>query len=662
MRLQSLYFGRARAGLLGLILLIQPGQTRSGDATAQQWDQHAARATALALFDSARVTCQTTPSLALQHAHRGLGIARSLNDPRLISAGCLQAAEAHFQKGANDSAETCHREALQYAVQAGDDSLTAAALNNVGFIVSLRGDYEMAFEYCNSALKIAQREGYHKLAVRAYNNLGLTAQSFDKRVDDLSYFLLALPEAIAIGDTDGIAITHNHLGNYYGAKGMYDSSMVHYSKALALRERIETKTNSISVLLNNIGNILRDQEDTQGAQAYYARSLGISQQTGSKNLMATTYKNMAMLARKTKDYTRALEYARLARSISLEIFLHRIALLSTEEIARIFAERGDYQSAYAYALEYNLLKDSLANEANRRRAAELRVRFDSERKERQIQELALAQERTFRNFLIAIVGLSLGLGVMLFWQYRLKSKAARETALQKTELERLYGELVTNNARLQESDAELRNSLQEKEVLLKEIHHRVKNNLQIISSLLNLQSRVVSNDQVLGVLRESQDRIRSMALIHERLYSSSDFARIGLREYLRDLVDYLRNSYSTYRVTVEIEADPMPVNLDTAIPLGLIVSELVTNAFKHAFPDQASGVVTVSVRSSQNGQCTVEVKDNGKGLPHDFVSGNSSTLGVHLVQILAQQLGGELVTKNDNGACFTITFPFDQKA
>jgi two-component system, sensor histidine kinase PdtaS len=661
MRLQFRILLRAGARLLGLTLLLQSIQGVAGDDTSRYLPRYPATTNARALFDSARATCQTDPRLSLQYSRRGLAIAFSINDDRLLATGQQLSGEAFFQSGANDSAESCYNRALAYAEKTGDDSLTAEALNSIGSMAYMRGNFALAIEHCNQALIIAQRAGDIHLKIRVINNLGLAARSLGNSPDDRSYFLLALTMAAAIRDTDGIAITLNHLGNSHFGTLPTDSAMYYYRKALALRQYIESNTNAIAVLFNNIGNVLRMERDHQAALEHYNQSLAISTRTGNRNLMATTYKNLAILARQSGDYTHALEYANRAKSMSLEIGLPRIAFQSAEQIARTLADRGEYRSAFDNLLGYIALKDSLDSQENRRRAADLQIRFESERKERQIQELELTQEKTIRDFLISVIGMTLVLGAVLIWLYREKSKAARETALQKTELEGLYGELVTKNARLEESESGLRNMLREKEVLLKEIHHRVKNNLQVVSSLLSLQSNTVDNAQTLELLLESQDRIRAMALVHERLYRSNDFAGIDVKGYLTDLVENLRRSYRTERLEVTVDCDPISVSIDTAIPLGLMVSELVTNAFKHGFPHAASGVVHVSARTIGNDECTLVVEDNGTGMPPGLAAGNASSLGLHLVNILVEQIDGRLTMKNNNGAHFAITFPLTQR-
>jgi two-component sensor histidine kinase/tetratricopeptide (TPR) repeat protein len=661
MRLRAGYLLRSGARLLGLILLIQSSQGAAGDDSSRYLPRYRPATDARAFFDSARATGQTDPRLSLRYARRGLEIARAINDPRLLAAGHQLSGEAYFQFGANDSAEACHRRAVGLAQTAGDDSLKAAALSSAGLMAYIRRNLALSMELCNQALGVARQANMRRLAVRINNTLGLTSQYFGQPTDDIAYFRSAMEEAIAIADTEGIALTHNHLGNWYSDRGMLDSAMLHFQRALFLRQKIESGTNAIAIIHNNIGNTLRLEHDDQRAFDSYQRSLAISTRTGSRNLIATTNKNMALLARQMNDSQAALAYARKAKALSMEIGLPRVAVVSSEQLARALAAQGEYHQAYDSLLAYIALKDSIDGQDGRRRVAELQIRFESEHKERRIQELALDKEKTIRDFLIAVIGLTLLLGAVLVWLFREKSKAARATAIQNEALEGLYDELVTRNTRLEESQAGLRSSLREKDVLLKEVHHRVKNNLQVVSSLLSLQSNTVNNEQTIELLRESQDRIRAMALVHERLYRSNDFAGIDVNGYLSDLVENLRTSYRTERLEVTVESDPVFVSLDSAIPLGLIVSELVTNAFKHGFPDRGSGAVRVSVRSTGKDECTLVVQDNGTGMPPGFAVENTSSLGLHLVQILVEQIEGRLVATNSNGAHFAITFPITPK-
>ena len=200
--------------------------------------------------------------------------------------------------------------------------------------------------------------------------------------------------------------------------------------------------------------------------------------------------------------------------------------------------------------------------------------------------------------------------------------------------------------------------LQEKEVLLREIHHRVKNNLQVISSLLHLQSKKVAQDEAKDLFAESQARIRSMALIHERLYQSDDLAQIDFAAYLDGLTEHLFRSYTARSdaITRELDADGGTLSVDRAIPCGLIVNELVTNALKHAFPNGRAGTIRVGY-AELNGQARLTVADDGIGTADDIASSSSDSLGLRLVRGLVQQLDGDLAMSHDGGLRFTITFP-----
>ena len=207
-------------------------------------------------------------------------------------------------------------------------------------------------------------------------------------------------------------------------------------------------------------------------------------------------------------------------------------------------------------------------------------------------------------------------------------------------------------------EKQIKDSLREKEVLLKEIHHRVKNNLQIISSLLNLQSRYIKDKQTLEMLRESQNRIRAMALVHEKLYQSKDLTKVNLAEYLQKEVADLFRSYgvSSEAIKLKIDTDDVFLNIDTAIPCGLIINELVSNSLKHAFPDGREGEIRIEVRSEGDGQFTLIVGDNGVSFPKDLDFRNTETLGLQLVTTLVAQLGGTIELERDGGTTFKIKF------
>jgi PAS domain S-box-containing protein len=209
----------------------------------------------------------------------------------------------------------------------------------------------------------------------------------------------------------------------------------------------------------------------------------------------------------------------------------------------------------------------------------------------------------------------------------------------------------------------LRLSLQEKEVLLKEIHHRVKNNMQIISSILNLQAESVKDPAALECLRKSQSRIRSMALVHEKLYRSKDYSRIDFGEYLRSLASALFQSCRTdsNRVRLDFKAEEVFLDINTAIPCGLVANELIVNALKYAFPEGRSGVVKIRLRSLGQDNYRLVISDNGVGFPKDLDFRKTESLGMQLVTLLVGQLDGTIDLKRKGGTTFDIVFKEQKK-
>ena len=217
---------------------------------------------------------------------------------------------------------------------------------------------------------------------------------------------------------------------------------------------------------------------------------------------------------------------------------------------------------------------------------------------------------------------------------------------------------VRDVSKAKEIEQQIRASLHEKEALLQEIHHRVKNNLQIIASLLSLQSAYIHDPQMLMQFQESQGRIRSMALIHEKLYQSETLATVDLADYVQSLVQILMRTYSANtQVRLALELAPASVTIDTAVPVGLMLNELVTNALKYAFPEGRAGLLLVRLASAPDGQITLSVQDDGVGLKPDFALAQAETLGLRLVRMFAKQLRAQVALRSEPGVtAFDIRF------
>ncbi|MBF0344775.1 MAG: response regulator [Nitrospirae bacterium] len=243
------------------------------------------------------------------------------------------------------------------------------------------------------------------------------------------------------------------------------------------------------------------------------------------------------------------------------------------------------------------------------------------------------------------------------WKYRylLEDLVEKRTSQLKETNEKLQVEI---NERLK-AEERLRHSLREKEVLMREIHHRVKNNLQIISSLLDLQTRYIKGKESLEMFKDSQRRLKAMALIHEKLYQSDNMEKIDFAKYVENLLNHLYSAscLNTARVSLKTNIDECYIGVDTAVPCGLIINEIVSNSLKHAFPADAEGSITVELKAEANEIYTLTISDTGIGIPPNIDLKNAETLGLRLVNALAlEQLEGSIQCEAGVGTKFKVTF------
>jgi two-component sensor histidine kinase len=296
---------------------------------------------------------------------------------------------------------------------------------------------------------------------------------------------------------------------------------------------------------------------------------------------------------------------------------------------------GNAIAAMQHYQQYKYLSDSLNSNTSAKQFGLLRLQFETEKKDKDIQlltqrsklqEISLQKGRVFRNVIIGSIFMLLVILALVYNRYRLKNRTAAE-------LEKRQQEINAQNGMLQKL-------LDEKEWLLKEIHHRVKNNLQIIISLLNSQSQYLDNEDAITAIRNSQNRMYAMSLIHQRLYTSDNLGAIDTNWYIRELVGYIRESLdSGSNIGFTVQVSPITLDVAQAIPLGLILNEAISNAIKYAFPDHRRGEIKISFMQEDSGLCMLSVEDNGVGF-HGQVPEESTSLGMSLMKGLAAQLDG----------------------
>jgi PAS domain S-box-containing protein len=276
--------------------------------------------------------------------------------------------------------------------------------------------------------------------------------------------------------------------------------------------------------------------------------------------------------------------------------------------------------------------------------------------EKQMQELGIEPKGKISKSLMSVPILAGDkiIGVITLQDYQQENKYS-ESQLEILSTIASQASIALQNASLYD---EVKKSLGEKEILLQEVHHRVKNNLQIMSSLMKLQSHHIKDTKTLEILRESENRIRSMAIVHNKLYSTKNYEKIDFGDYVRSLTE---SFYTTYgmrlnKIDLKIDISNIILNIDTAIPCGLIINELVSNSIKYAYPDQKEGMIKISMQLNDDGSYTLVVSDTGVGLPNGFNVNTTKTLGLELVTLLTNQLNGKLYISNNNGAEFKIIF------
>ncbi len=232
----------------------------------------------------------------------------------------------------------------------------------------------------------------------------------------------------------------------------------------------------------------------------------------------------------------------------------------------------------------------------------------------------------------------------------------RPPSFPKPEGQEVIEGVVIDVTELRRENQELRRAVERKDTLLREVHHRVKNNLQVISSLLGLHASGSEDEVVRAKLRETQDRVNTIAIIHETLYQSEDLAQVNLPLYIDRLVGYLRSVYAEHggQIEVAVEVRLGRLDMEIAVPCGLILSELVSNCFKHAFPDGRQGRILIQVSEDRPGEIQLVVADTGVGIAQEYVRGRSRSLGLRLVRRLVRQLGGSIEVRVGEGTSFLI--------
>lgn len=295
---------------------------------------------------------------------------------------------------------------------------------------------------------------------------------------------------------------------------------------------------------------------------------------------------------------------------------------------------GNYAAAMKDLQQYQLINDSLYNERKSRQIEELTIQYETEKKEQSIR--LLEKEKRLQIGVTLLLIIIIGL---LVNYTRLKQRTNKQLQVQQVQIEK--------------KNTSLQQLVEEKEWLVKEIHHRVKNNFHIVMGLLHTQAAYLQGEEARQAIAESQQRIQAMSLVHQKLYQSDNLSAINMADYMHELIDCLKDSFRTgHRIQFNLQVDPVSLNVSHCIPLGLILNEAVTNAIKHAFPDRQTGRIDISLQRLAPDQCRLRISDNGVGLPATF----ESNMGMKLMRGLGDDLDATFRVDSHEGTTILLEF------
>lgn len=507
-----------------------------------------------------------------------------------------------------------------------DTVTTIGRLKNIGMVYWAMGRNQSALNQYLNALNLAQLLKRPQSIASVCNSIGLLQYEMEQYDKAQEYYQIALGEWAHSKDTLRLAFVHNNIGQVYFDQGNYDSALLFYQKALQWKKEIN-KPNTLPTTLYNLGNTYLSLGEIDTAVNYLNESYRIAQQYGMKGAVASASNSLGELyladkklplARSYLDTTKVFLTQLDSRSIRLDYF----------RLEALYHEKSEQPvKALFYQKQWAALRDSLFNE-ERLKVIEAQAEYTLKQEEqaRENAELqatvAQAESKQQRQYtLFALLGgaLLMVVSIILFRMYR-------------------------SNRKMKDRNADL----------VREVHHRVKNNLQSISSLLSLQSRRLEDKGAKKAMNETQLRIQSTALIHRRLYGHQ-LTDVKMSDYLKELIPQVLDSFGC-KVDLRLSIDDIMLDVDQAVPIGLIVNEIVSNACKYAFPDHTNPILEVSFQQASPESYQLIIQDNGPGYDPEATK-EAKTFGTKLVQLQASQLNGNRKYSNQNGVMFQLSFP-----
>ena len=502
---------------------------------------------------------------------------------------------------------------------------------NLGTLYKHKGLYEKALGYLLAAsYKLEKSEPSATLAA-CYNSIGNVYSKIGELYAALDFHYKALGVRQKLNIESGVAGSYNNLGNVYLLLKQYDSALNNFQKSLKIKKSLDDKDGQ-GIVLNNLGELKLKTGELEEAEELLQQALTIRLETKEKVGQVITLNNLANVYL-LKDDLDAAEHE-LKRSEKMATSMGLLEQLKDNYLIQIelHKKKKDLGKALIYSEQLLNIKDSLLNQDKAQSLAEMQTRYESLKKEDRIALLEkegllhaveLDRKQIWIRSLVLATTLSLIIGVLIYYNLRTVRK---------------------NKIHI--------------ELLLKELHHRVKNNLQILSSLLSLQSQQLTDDTALKAVKSSESRVNAMALIHRKLYTVDQNRTVDIKEYITELIEYLVYSYGYHEknLKLDLEINEISIDVDKAIPLGLILNELISNAFKHAYENQPNPRLMINLDYPDPRALNIRIRDNGGGLPV-VDEKQRKTFGMKIVSTLIKELKGSLNVKSENGTIYDLNIP-----
>ncbi|GHC42582.1 tetratricopeptide repeat-containing sensor histidine kinase [Ulvibacter litoralis] len=503
----------------------------------------------------------------------------------------------------------------------GSQKYDAKSLNIKGMASYVTEDYNEAISYYLESLRMLGSSTLSKELAQLYSNLASCFIKTDDFKNAEKYYLLSREIASNLKDEKWVANVNNNLSILYMNYNLYQEADEILEKAIHYYLKKNDSINA-GIAYMNQGNSKIFNNDFSGAVSSYSLSKLYVSEKQIPLLHAVSNTGMGIAYTKQKQFSLALPLLKSGTAIAKKINHVEQLIESYNAFADYYSEKNEFHDAYKTVLESQKLKDSVIAATQDQNMAEALTKYETEKKDAQLKVLSLETEKAAQEkrlyLMLALAGLLVA-ALVGFFLYKNKKK----------------------NTLLAKQKQLLEASVDEKNVLLKETHHRVKNSFQIVSSLLYLQSENIVDKEAKIAMKEAQNRVRSMVLIHQKLYSKDQLVGINTKEYFTDLAHDIFEShqFEGKKINYSLNVTPIVLDIETITPLGLILNEMITNVIKHAFTS-VSEESHMEIRFSKQGnELLLEVEDNGIGMPSEI---KDSSFGIQLITALAKKLKAKL--------------------